>query len=422
MALLDLETTAHVGTSTRGCAVPSTSHPVQRPPWLKRPLFWSCNMTVKQVPRAGTVPGPDGGGHARRHAAGSARDPDAILARLPMGTRDYVRVLGAILLKHNHEHSAKHKGVSFKTMRDRERFLVSFFRELRRTTQYRRVDPRQLANRHIEAMLERWLARKLATATIHNYLSFLRTFAGWIGKPGMVREPQHYVGSESQHAHRSQVATRDHSWSAHEVDIASKIAEIAALDSWVGLQVELCAAFGMRGKEARHFRLHGAVIAREAANPRDATAFPECNAFLRIVHGTKGGRPRDVPIRTDAQRELLERVAASVAPGMYVGRPGMTAQQSQSRFYYVIRKCGISKKQLGVVAHGLRHQHVNDAFEADAGAPSPVRGATSRAAGDEAARQRAARLLGHNRLQVTSCYLGSPSTTRCPAEAANDPT
>lgn len=378
-------------------------------------------MKAKQVPRAGTVSAPSGGGHARRHAAGSSRDPDAILAQLPMGTRDYIRVLGAILLKHNHEHAAKHKGVSFKTMRDRERFLVSFFRELRRTTRYRNVDPRQLANRHIETMLQHWLSRRLATATIHNYLSFLRTFAGWIGKPGMVREPQYYVGSESEHAHRSQVATSDHSWTAHNVDIAAKLAEIAATDPWVGLQVELCAAFGLRGKEARHFRPHGAVLGREAANPHDAEAFPECETFVRVSHGTKGGRPRAVPVTTDAQRELLARVSSAVAPGMYVGHPGMTAQQAQARFYYVIRKCGISKKDLGVVAHGLRHQRVNDAFEVDAGGPSPVRGAHARGDNDETARRRAARLLGHNRLQVTSCYLGSPASAHGSAPAAKDP-
>jgi len=58
-------------------------------------------------------------------------DPDAVLAALPVGTPDYKRVLGAILKMHNHEHSAKPKGVSFKTMLDRQRFLVSFFRELR---------------------------------------------------------------------------------------------------------------------------------------------------------------------------------------------------------------------------------------------------------------------------------------------------
>ena len=83
----------------------------------------------------------------------------------------------------------------------------------------------------------------------------------------------------------------------------------------------------MRPKEARHFRPHG-VIPRAAAMARDADAFPEHDMFLRISHGTKGGRPRDAPITSDLQRDLLARVTEAVAPGMYVGRPGCTSTQN----------------------------------------------------------------------------------------------
>ena len=345
--------------------------------------------------------------HISREVLGSESDPDAVLASLPIGTSDWIRVLGAILKKHNFKHSKKHKGVGFKTMLDRQRFYASFFRELRRHTPYHNVDPRQLANRHIEAVLARWIDRKLATATIHNYLSFLRTYCGWIGKPGMVREPEYYVGADSLHAHRTQVATSDASWDAKNIDIEAKIAEISAIDTWVGLRLELCWAFGMRPKESGHLRPHGAVIGRAQANPRDAAAFPECAEFLRIQHGTKGGRLRDVPLTTDGQRELLARVTAAVAPGMYVGRPGFTSTQNSARFYYVIRKCGIAKKLLGVVAHGLRHQFVNDAYEAETGSPSPVRGGVGRPVGDIEARVRAARLLGHSRTRATTGYIGA---------------
>ena len=37
-------------------------------------------------------------------------------------------------------------------------------------------------------------------------------------------------------------------------------------------------------------------------------------------------------------------------PGGYVGRPDKTAKQNQHRFYYVVRRHGISRKDLGVVA------------------------------------------------------------------------
>lgn len=363
-------------------------------------------MSPKKSPRPGSKGVPPANAHAARSSASAPSDPDVILASLPIGTPDYLRVLGAILKKFNHLHSTKHKGVSFKTMLDRQRLYASFFRELRHHTAYRNLDPRQLANRHIEAMVDRWVARGLATATIHNYLSFLRSYGGWIGKPGMVREPEYYVGSDSPHAHRSQVATFDHSWAAKDVDIDAKIAEVSAFDPWVGLQLELCARFGLRPKEARHFRPHGAVIPREAAIPRDAKAFPEHDTFVHISHGTKGGRARDVPITSDAQRDLLARLSEAVANGMYVGHPGRTTTQNATRFYYVIRRFGIRKDHLGVVAHGLRHQHANDEYERAAGAASRVRGGVVRPALDAQARQSTARLLGHNRARVLSCYVG----------------
>ena len=171
-------------------------------------------MSSKNSPRTLQNGLPRANTHSWRPPTGSPSDPDVVLASLPMGTPDYLRVIGAYFTKCNSQHSKKNKGVSFKTMHDRQRMVVSFFRELRHETPYRNLDPRQLANRHIEAMVARWLERRLSTATIHNYLSFLRTFAGWIGKAGMVREPEFYVGADSPHAHRSEVATEDRSWSA----------------------------------------------------------------------------------------------------------------------------------------------------------------------------------------------------------------
>ena len=107
-----------------------------------------------------------------------------------------------------------------------------------------------------------------------------------------------------------------------------------------------------------------------------------------------------------------------VPPGHYVGRPGFTSLQNQARFYYVIRKFGISKADLGVVSHGLRHQYANDHFEADAGGPSPVRGGTSRPEGNKPARKRVSRVLGHNRERASTGYLGSDAGL---PKAANDP-
>lgn len=338
----------------------------------------------------------------------SSADPAVYLAAHPPGpSTDYLRVLGALMKLHNGHHATRDKRISYKTMADRQRFVFTFFREMRRHTPYKNLDPRQLAGRHVRHMVGRWLDRGLSAATLHNYLSFLRTFAGWLGKQGMVREPAFYVGKDSPLAHRSQAAVQDKSWTARNIDIAAKIAEVTAFDPWVGAQLALCAEFALRPKEARHFRPHEAVIPREAANARDAAAFPECETFVRISRGTKGGRSRDIPLATAAQRALIERLKPLVRPGKFVGNPDHTEPQARDRFYYVIRKFGVSKKALGVVAHGLRHQKVNDVYGQEAGSCSPVRGGEMRPPLDEEARRRAAHLLGHGRVQVTSCYLGA---------------
>jgi hypothetical protein len=91
-------------------------------------------MSTKKTPQSGSNGLPPANAHAARRSARSPSDPDVILATLPVGTPDYLRVLGAILKKFNHRHSTKHKGVSFKTMLDRQRLYASFFRELRHHT------------------------------------------------------------------------------------------------------------------------------------------------------------------------------------------------------------------------------------------------------------------------------------------------
>jgi hypothetical protein len=73
-----------------------------------------------------------------------------------------------------------------------------------------------------------------------------------------------------------------------------------------------------------------------------------------------------------------------------------------------MRRLGLTKKALGVVGHGLRHEYANDLYEETSGEPSVVRGGAgllSRAA-DADARRAVTQDLGHARLSVTASYLG----------------
>jgi len=359
--------------------------------------------------------------YARRSPAGSPKNPQNVLDTEPNGTRDWKRVLHCVLAIHNPEHSKLLKTVSQKTMLDRERFYFKFWDDLRFNTTFKDADPRVLTNRQVQAVANLWAERKLSVATVHNYLSFLRTYAAWIGRPGMVRDVATYFGADSHYVHRERTAKVDRSWIARCVEVEAKIREVTAYDPWVGMQLELCYRFGLRAKEARHFRPHVAVIPRELANPRDAEHFPDCKQFLRVRYGTKGGRPRDIPVKTPEQQELIERALQSVAPGHYVGAPGRTAVQNANRFYNVLRRFEITKAALGVTAHGLRHQHANDRYEELAGEPSPVRGGAGAGDADGAARMAVSSELGHGRVAITDAYLGkSLAQPRAKSPTAGD--
>ncbi|WP_395398818.1 hypothetical protein ACHMW6_18610 [Pseudoduganella sp. UC29_106] len=79
-----------------------------------------------------------------------------------------------------------------------------------------------------------------------------------------------------------------------------------------------------------------------------------------------------------------------------------------------MRQVGLTKKELGVTPHGLRHQFAGDLYFDIARVKAPVRGGEvviDRAVMLDAYRQ-VARQLGHNRPQISNAYLGQPRVMR----------
>lgn len=310
-------------------------------------------------------------------------------------TNDWKRELQNIIDSHNDRHALKSKCVAFKTMHERANFLFAFFTELRRNDERNyKVLPDGLRNRHVQFMVSRWVRRGLAPGTIQLYLSYLRVFAGWIGKEGMVLEPNAY-GVDPVQVRRTYSAEADRSWAAAGVNAGELVARVAEADVFVGGQLAVSLAFGLRVKEAIMFQPFRAVT-------------PD-GAYIRLLRGTKGGRERLVPIDTDAKRaalDLARRVA--ISDDGHLEDPRRSLKQSRTRFYTVLERFGVTKRQLGVTAHGLRHQYANDRYEDFAGAPSPVRGGErlDREV-DRGARLQVAEELGHARENITTAYLGA---------------
>ena len=314
----------------------------------------------------------------RNHGAG----------RKPAGaTGGWKASLAAVLKAHN---GARHDGAvaSFATQDKRADVLYAGFKRLHELN-FRMETVMSFRGKHIEVLAKDWEARALSASSLQNNLSIFRTFAEWIGKAGMVRGIEHYLGPGI--AARSSIARQDRSWSARGIDVAAKIEQVRLKDPRVALQLELQAAFGLRAREAMQLRPH-------LANK---------GTYLNITHGTKGGRDRVEPIRTSEQRTLLERAKTFCAtPASSTSDPHRKLHQWKNHYYQVVRSCGVTRKD-GITSHGLRHGYANDRFGELTGCDSPVRGGGPFDRDmDRAAREVVAEELGHSREGVTTHYLG----------------
>jgi integrase len=330
--------------------------------------------------------------------------------------------LQAILRQHNDRHAVKPKAVSLQTQAERASALFRCFHDLRRLG-FRLRNPRCLGGRHVQALVADWTAPQprtrrhpLAPATLQTELSHLRTFAGWIGKPGLVRPATAYVTDPARVA-RTQVATADRSWTAQPVDAPALIEAIARHDAWVGAQLRLARAFGLRVKEAVMLQPHRAEV--------PAVAVPDAAGVscLAVSRGTKGGRLRHVPIDSPEKRSALDAARALVrAEDQALADPTRTLKQNLDRLHNVVRRFGVTRAALGCTPHGLRHGYAAERYTAIARVPPPVRGGPACAPPDDAAaRLQVARELGHARIQIAGAYLGARRRTpQSSPRSAND--
>jgi site-specific recombinase XerD len=343
-----------------------------------------------------------------------------ILARYRPGRADPMQVLEVLLKLFNQQHTALTKTVSHKTRQERADFLRRFFRDLHKRAGFKTLpDPRNLGQKHIHAMVQVWREDKLKPATIQTYLSFLRGLAKWLGKNGFIRSPAHY-SLEIEEYQRHEAAERDKSWSAQGVDIEALIDKVCAYDPHVGASLRLIRAFGLRRKESVMLRPNACIVSFES------TGLPEsekqANRYVWVRQGAKNGRQRFVPLNMPERVAAIEYAqSVVVGPDGHMGNPNQDLRKNLRRFDYVLDKFGITARELGVTAHGLRHEALIDEFLAHSGQQPPVRGGGDLTPEAEAlARQAVARLAGHERKRASSAYLGA-AMSRKPKDGTGSP-
>ena len=266
-----------------------------------------------------------------------------------------------------------------------------------------------VGEKHIEALHAAWLKQggrhEKSAGRIHNLNCYLRLlFDVHLGKHSLVKVVSFYDAD----CKRTYAAAEDKSWEGHGIDVDAVIGSITAKGGdhqIVAAQLELCLAFGLRVTEswlARPLELLDEAIGRE---------------ILRIQHGTKGGRPRDVPLIELAQLDVLTRVAAftrgqhqTMIPVRY------SLPQWRSRYYTIVRSHGLRRDAeggLGVTSHGLRHQYLHSVYKRLTGTDAPIKGAvTLDMPTHRAALKTLSEHAGHSDVRKASAYLGSPTLIR----------
>ena len=305
--------------------------------------------------------------------------------------------LRKLLDQHNKQHSSRDKTVGVETRKQREEVLYQSFNELRQLG-FKVEHPKNFQEMHFKALLKYWLDKGLSAATLQKKTSVFRTFTTWMGKGNMLKPLEDYVEDKSR-VRRDQVARVDKSWSTNGVSYEDKLAQMMECDIRLGAQMMMIKAYGLRRAEAVMFR------------PIVAMRLGVESTSIVIEFGTKGGRPRSLAINNDEKRAALEFAVKVAKAGIgHIGWEELTLKQAIRKYANAMIKFKITKKDLGVTGHGLRHEYLNDTYEAIAGQPSPVRGGLKENVDlelDKLAREITTQEAGHSRLGVTASYFGS---------------
>ena len=284
----------------------------------------------------------------------------------------------------------RHSGEgSFATKACRARGLQQLANELHGLG-YKMKSAKNLAPKHVAALVAGWRTAGIADATMRNRLGWLRWWAEKVNKNGLIPKNNDAYGLAERSRFTGNKAKR------------ADAETLANLENpRVALALKLEAAFGLRREEVLKMR-----PALADNGDRLALRSSWC----------KGGRYREIPLTHPKQRALLDEAKALCGDGSLIGE-GRNYHQAVKAYENTLLKAGIRK------AHGFRHAYAQWRYKTLTGWDAPAAGGRSCAdmSAVEQTRDRRARLqisheLGHGRLDVTDTYLGR----RWPAKATKE--
>jgi integrase len=246
---------------------------------------------------------------------------------------------------------------------------------------FRNLDIGSLKPKHVEALVAHWKAEQLAIGSIKNLMTTMRFWAEHVGKENVVKRSNrdYGIGDRTFVTNVSKATVVDGNQLAH------------VTDPYTHVSLRLEREFGLRREESIKIR----------------PAWADCGDRLRLKDSwTKGGKAREIPITTEAQRAALDTAKALAGKSSLIPK-GMRYKDQLERFKAQCAQAGVT----GV--HGQRHRYAQERYEALTGWKTPACGGptSKQFTPEQKARDRAARMviskeLGHEREQITAVYLG----------------
>lgn len=278
-----------------------------------------------------------------------------------------------LLCKHSHEGS-------FETRVGRERQLSAIANQLH-DLGFRQLKATSLKQKHVQALVDQWQRQSLSPGTIKNRMSCLRWWAEKVNRRAVVASSNDFYGIPDRQFVSDQSKAKD----------LSREQLTKVKDEHVRMSLRLQEAFGLRREEALKLQ------------PRWA----DRGEYLQLkASWTKGGRERTVPIRTVAQRSLLEEAQRLAGLGSLIPR-GRTYIEQLRIYERHTANAGLSKM------HGLRHAYAQQRYLELTGCLCPHAGGPSKGAltsiqrqTDHQARLTISEELGQQREQISAVYLG----------------
>lgn len=286
-------------------------------------------------------------------------------------------------------HATKNKCCSIETSKERKEFYLDFFSYAANEF---RIDPRQLKSKHVEAYfhhkiterLNQGIDPKVIAKKIQNELSHLRFFSWWISKPNCVPKFSKILKAEK---FRLENCPMSNFRSSHmDTDgLINKTSRAFEIDMYLGLQVMAMAHFGLRPAES------------VSLNYEECFCTEEGRPYIRVLQGSKGGKPRKILVKSNDQYEAFSYLSCfCLKNGIRLFRkPELSAREALAlQRKQLAEELGLSKELFEGSAYSMRHSF----------ASRMMNGYNNE---DERSSLEVSQDLGHHRGEITAVYVGN---------------